>query len=236
MKSFLKVLGLAALFSGSLLQGYAIVFDKNSPVPYVDVYVYKVNSPEEAIKRHGNYARLQGLPQTVVDVLEKGRGISATIATAAGPATEGASIVVQKGFYTVVDAGKVGLKLFNKPLANVLGRAFRGDDDAFHEDVWRGNEGRGAEWPTNKPNMYAIVTLPNNLVALNDPILLPLRSVTGFTITAGADPEKPGNTLYKAEFNPGFASQYISAANDKRDKTKAKSLAKISGERAILGQ
>lgn len=236
MKSFFKALGLLALMSGSLLHGYAIVFDKDSVIPYVDIYVYKVNSPEEAIKKHGNYARLLGLPQTVVDVLEKGRGISATIATAAGPATEGASVAIQKGFYTVVDAGKVGLKLFNKPLQEVLGRAFRGDDHAFHEDVWRGNRGRGAEWATNNEYMYAIVTLPNNLVALNDPVLLPKRGVTGFTVTATPDPEKPGNTLYKANFSSRYASQYIRSEDDKRDKKKAKSLAKESGQRAFDGK
>ncbi|CAN5154752.1 hypothetical protein BH09DEP1_BH09DEP1_2700 [soil metagenome] len=236
MKSFLKVLGLAALFSGSLLQGYAIVFDKNSVIPYVDIYVYKVNSAEEAIKKHGNYARLLGLPQTVIDVLEKGRGISATIATAAGPATEGASVFIQKGFYGVVDAGKTGIKLFNNPLNDLLGRAFRGDDHAFHEDVWRGNRGRNAEWATNNPSMYAIVTLPNNLVALGDPVLLPMRGVTGFTVTTSPDPEKPGNTLYKSQFGSQYASQYIRSEDDKRDKNKAKALAKESGERAFNGQ
>lgn len=236
MKSFFKALGLLALMSGSLLQGYAIVFDKNSAIPYADIYVYKVKSADEAIKKHANYARALKLPESIVEVLEKGRGISATIATAAGPATEGASVFIQKGFYTVVDAGKVGLKIFNKPLNEIIGRAFRGDDHAFHEDVWRGNRGRGAEWATNNEYMYAIVTLPNNLVALNDPVLLPKRGVTGFTVTASADPEKKGNTLYKANFSSSYAGQYIRSEDDKRDKGKAKKLAKESGERAFNGQ
>ena len=233
MKSFLKALGLLALTTGSLIQGYAIVFDKNSPVPYVDIYTYRVNSVEEAIKKHGNFARLMGLPQTIVDVLEKGRGISATIATAAGPATDGATIFIQKGFYQVVDASKVAMKLFN--VNALLGRIFRGDDHAFHENVWRGNRGRSAEWATNN-TMYAIVTLHNNLIPLNDPELLPTRGVTGFTITQTPDPEKPGNTLYKAQFSYQYASQYIGSGDDKRDKSKAKSLAKESGERAFIGK
>lgn len=226
-----------ALMSGSLLHGYAIVYDKNSPIPYVDIYVYKVNSVEEAVKKHGNYMRLLGLPKDIIETLEKGRGISATIATAAGPATDGATVFIQKGFYGVVSAGQKALeiKLVNSVLNEVMGRAFRGDDHAFHNDVWRGNRGRGAEWKTNN-TMYAVVTLHNNLAMLGDPVLLPTRGVTGFTITASPNPQEPGKTLYKAEFSPAFANQYISAENDKRDKGKAKKLAKESGERAFLGQ
>lgn len=232
MKSLLKALGLLALMSGSSLQGYALVFDKDSPIPYVDVYMYNVKSADEAIKKHANLGRLLGLPQNVIDILEKGRGVSATVATALGPATDGASIFVQKGVYQVVDAGKIGLKMFNTQITDLLGRAFRGENHAFHKDVWRGNAGRDAEWSTDK-TMYAIVTLPNNLVALNDPVLIPPHTVDGFTITMTPDPQKPGNTLYKAKFDKNIANvQYSPAAGDKRDKKKAKELAKTSGEAA----
>lgn len=231
MKSLLKVLGLAALFSGSLLQGYAIVYDKNSPVPYVDVYVYNVKSVEEANKKHANYARLQGLPTKIVEILEKGKGPSEAIAMALAAPTEGASVAIQKGVYTVVGAGKAGIKIFDKPIQEGLGRIFRSDDHAFHEDVWRGNRGRNAEWKTEK-TMFAIVTMPNNLLQLNQAVALPTRGVTGFTLVATGDAKAP----YRAEFNQAFASQYISSETDKRDKKKAKALAKESGERAFNGQ
>lgn len=229
MKSLLKVLGLAALFSGSLLHGYAIVFDKNSPIPYVDIYVYKVNSVADAAKKHGNYARLQGLPTKIVEILEKGKGPSEAVAMALAAATEGGSVAVQKGFYSVVDAGKAGIKIFDKPLAEGLGRLFRGKDDAFHEDVWRGNRGRSAEWPTNN-TMYAIVTMPNNLLPLAEPIQLPTRGVTGFTIVSTGDAKAP----YKVQWT-NHMGQYISAEADKRDKKKAKALAKTSGQAAYVG-
>lgn len=231
MKSFFKALGLMALVSGSLLQGYAIVYDKNSPVAYVDVYTYKVKSVEEAKKKHANYARLQGLPAKVVEILEKGKGPSETVALALAGATEGASVAVQKGVYTVVDAGKAGLKLFDRQIAEALGRAFRSDDHAYHDNVWRGNRGRNAEWKTDN-TMYAIVTMRNNLLPLNEPVLLPTRGITGFTLVANNDQNVP----YKAEFNPSIGySQYISAETDTRDKKKARSLAKDSGEAAYQG-
>lgn len=231
MKSFLKALGLLALMSVSLLHGYAIVFDKNSPVPYVDVYTYKVNSVADAAKKHGNYARLQGLPTKVVEILEKGKGPSEAIAMALAVPTEGGSVAVQKGVYTVVDAGKAGIKIFDKPIAEGLGRLFRGKDDAFHEDVWRGNSGRGAEWKTDN-TMYAVVTMPNNLLPLAEPIHLPTGGVTGFTLVPTSDPKVP----YKAEWNPTLKRQYVSAETDTRDKKKAKALAKESGVRAYMGE
>lgn len=236
MKSFFKVLGLLMLMSASLMQGYAIVFDKDSPIPYVDIYVYKVDSAsaEKALEKHGNFARALGLPQNIIDILEKGRGVSAKVATALGPATDGATVFVQEGFYKVVDAGKLALKFFD--INPVIGRIFRGSDHAFHEKVWRGNRGRDAEWATDNPYMYAIVTLPNNLVPLNDPVLLPKRGITGFTITASPDPKNAGNTLYKAVFDPSIGMrQYMSADYDKRMKLRAKVLAATSGERAFFG-
>ncbi len=231
MKSLFKALGLMALVSGSLIQGYAIVYDKNSPEAYVDVYTYKVKSAEEAKKKHANYARLQGLPVKVVEILEKGKGASETVALALAAPTEGASVAVQKGFYTVVDAGKTGLKLFDRQVSEALGRAFRSDDHAYHDNVWRGNRGRNAEWKTDN-TMYAIVTMRNNLLPLNEPVLLPTRGITGFTLVATGDKNVP----YRADFNPSIGySQYISAETDTRDKKRAKALAKESGEAAFQG-
>jgi hypothetical protein len=229
MKSFLKALALVALTTGSLIQGYAIVFDKNSPVPYVDVYTYKVNSVADATKKHGNYARLQGLPTKVVEILEKGKGPSEAIALALAAPTEGASVAVQKGVYTVVGAGKAGIKLFDRQIAEGLGRAFRGKDDAFHEDVWRGNRGRDAEWKTDS-TMYAIVTLPNNLLPLGEPIQLPTRGVTGFTLVPTGD----ANVPYKVQWT-GSMGQYISAETDtfkSQDKGAIRRTAATSGEAA----
>lgn len=230
MKSFLKALALLALISGSLLHGYAIVYDKNSPVPYVDVYTYKVNSVADAAKKHGNYARLQGLPAKVVEILEKGKGPSEAVAMALAAPTEGASVAVQKGVYTVVGAGKAGIKLFDRQIAEGLGRAFRGKDDAFHENVWRGNRGRDAEWATNN-TMYAVVTMPNNLLPLGEPVLLPTRGVTGFTLVPSGDANAP----YKVQWN-GSMGQYISAETDtfkNQDKSAIRRTAATSGEGAF---
>lgn len=233
MKSLLKVLGLAALFSGSLLQGYAIVYDKDSPVAYVDVYLYKVKSEQQANEKHANYARLLKLPETVIETLEKGRGVSGTIAPKLG--SEAAA--VQKGVYQVVDVSKTGLKMFEAQKNEALGRAFRGKDHAFHSDVWRGNRGRDAEWKTDN-DMYAIVTMPNNLAPLNEPVFIGAHDVAGFTLVPTGNAQDP----YKAVFGGitgkyrGIASQYIRSEDDKRDKKKAKELAKISGERAFEGK
>ncbi|GMU18956.1 MAG: hypothetical protein AMXMBFR12_01480 [Candidatus Babeliales bacterium] len=231
MKLFLKALGLLALFSGSLLHGYAIVFDKNSPVPFVDIYVYNVNSPSAAAKRHANYVRLMGLPDQVIKGLEAAKGPVETLGTLAAGPTGGLTADLGTGYAAVVGAGKTGMNLFDKPVKGLLGRAFRSDDDAFHENVWRGNRGRGAEWKTEK-TMYAIVTMPNNLLPLNEPVLLPTRGVTGFNLVSTGDAKVP----YRAQFNSSLASQYISAETDKRDKKEAKELAKTSGERAFNGQ
>lgn len=238
MKSFLKALALMALISGSLLQGYAIMFDKNSPVPVIDgkqrpfvnIFVYKANSVEEAKKKHGNYQRLQGLPSKVVEILEKGKGPSEVIAAALAAPTEGGSVAVQKGFYQVVSAGKAGISAFDKPIAEGLGRLFRGDDHALHEQVWRGNRGRGAEWKTDQ-TMYAIVTLSDNLLALNEPVLLPTRGLTGFTLVPTSNKDVP----YVAQFAPIYSVQYIRAEDDKRDLKKSKELSKTSGIAAYYG-
>lgn len=233
MKSFLKVLGLAALVSGSLLQGYAIVYDKDSPVPYVDIYVYKVDSAQKANEKHANYARLLKLPETVIETLEKGRGVSGTIAPKLG--SEAAA--VQKGVYQVVDVSKTGLKMFEAQKNEALGRAFRGKDHAFHANVWRGNRGRDAEWKTDN-TMYAIVTMPNNLAPLNEPEWLAPHERAGFTLVATGNPEDPYKAVFGGIFGKyrAISSQYIPAEQDKRNLKVAKELAKTSGEKAFEGK
>lgn len=239
MKSFLKALGMLALMSGSLLHGYAIVFDKNSPkpviegkeYPFTDLYVYEADSVEKAKEKHANYQRLQGLPTKVVEILEKGKGPSEVIAAALAAPTEGGSVAVQKGFYTVVSAGKAGIKAFDKPIAEGLGRWFRGGDHAKHEEVWRGNRGRGAEWKTDQ-TMYAIVTLSGNLFALNEPVRLPTRGITGFTLVPTGNKDVP----YVAQFGSIYGAQYTPAETDTRNLKNAKELSKTSGQAAFDGQ
>lgn len=226
MNSFVKVLGLMALISCSLVQGYAIVYDKDSPVPYVDVYLYNVNSVEAANKKHANYGRAVGLPETIVKVLEVGRKPSEAVAMAASVVTEGASVAVQKGFYQVVDA----INLFKKPISSLIARGFRSDDHAFEKDVWRGNRGRDAEWKTGK-TMYAIVTMPGNLLPLNQPMLVQPNTLAGFTLVPTGDSKAP----YAAEFRDYLAAQYIPSEEDTRNLVDSKKLAETNGQAAYYG-
>lgn len=232
LKSIFKALALGALISGSLLQGYAIVYDKDSPVPKVDIYVYNVGSAEKATKKHVAYGKALGVSEKVIKGLESAKGPIAAIGAAAAAPTGGVSAGLGTGYGVVVSVLKVGMDLFKKPIQKAIAEIFRGEDHAFHENVWRGNRGRSAEWKTEK-TMYAIVTMPNNLLPLNEngPVKLPTRGVTGFTLVATGDPKAP----YKAKFDDSLRVQYISAEDDTRNKKEAKKLAETSGQHAYWG-
>ncbi|GMU18957.1 MAG: hypothetical protein AMXMBFR12_01490 [Candidatus Babeliales bacterium] len=239
MKSIFKMFALVALISGSLLHGYAIVYDKDSPVPKVDIYVYNVGSAEKAAKKHAAYGKALGVPAIVIKGLESAKGPIAALGAAAAAPTGGVSAGLGAGYGAVVSVLKVGMDLFSKPIQKAIAEVFRGEDHAFHENVWRGNRGRKAEWKTGR-NMYVIVTMPNNLLPLNEPIEVKSGRTTGFTLVPTGDARAP----YKAQFEndkervgliPISTQQYISAEEDKRDLKLSKDLAKTSGQHAFWG-
>lgn len=254
MKLISRIFGVAALLSAaSLLDGYAILHNSNSQIPYIDVYVWRADTAQRAKELQDDFARKLNIPEDVIKVLDVANGVSAPVGAALGPATGGASVAVQEGFSTGVNIAKKAYEVAGPQIKDVIGRIYRGKDDAYHADVPRGNRGRFAEWK-NPNRMYAIVTLPGSLIPLNaEPALLNPGAVLGVTVTSSPDPANPKNVIYKAVYNyPGAAqtvtktiagtkvnlpsgNEYIPAEQDTRNLNTVKELAKTSGAAALQG-
>ena len=233
---FVKTLSIGLLlFAGPLLHGYAIVHGSGSVLPAVDIYAYKAKDAADAMRQHKAYALTLSVPGAVADVLDKAKGVSAPIGAALAGPTEGFSIAVAQGFDITAKVLIEANKMFGTQIQDILGRAHRGDTNAFHSNVPRGNRGRFAEWETGDV-YYVIVTLHDNLVPLHEgavlanvgskevknpftkqTITLPAR-VIGFEIKQTPQRDKNGNQtmLYQAVFNDGARREYISARADER--------------------
>ncbi len=137
MKSFLiKMLAVAALFTGSLLQGYAIVYSSKSPVPYVDIYTYKADNFVDALKKHEEYASKFGIAKDLFDKLESAREATGKVAAVADKATEGIASKVQKGAYIGIDVAKFAYNQFKNDIDRAIATIAGGkNDNAFHEKV-----------------------------------------------------------------------------------------------------
>ncbi len=68
---FFKIFAITALFTGSLLQGYAVVYSYKSVVPLVDIYTFKANSPQEAKVKFILYASTVKVPATLFQILRR---------------------------------------------------------------------------------------------------------------------------------------------------------------------
>lgn len=255
MKHVYFILSVGTLFFSNILSGYGIVHHSSSALPEVDIYVYKVNSPEEAQAKHKKYAKVQGIPDNVLDVFDKITGITAPIAKKIDKETDGISVGLQEGFELAVGALQAISKAFKQPITTALAHYFRGEDHALHKNVPRGNRGRFAEWDTNN-TMYAIVTLHDSLIPLhNVPKKINPHMKSGFTVKSenmAAPSVKPAivenkeeamsiaplhssdseKKLYKVDFRSSYANEYISAEKDKRNRANIKEAAKIDGSKA----
>ena len=182
MKFGYFIFSIGTLFLSNAIFGYAIMHHSSSELPAVDIYVYKVDSAEKAQEKHKKYAKAQGVPDTVINVFDKIKGITAPIAKKLDKETEGLSVVLQEGFELGLSLVNDINKAFKKPITDAITHYFRGEDHAFHKGVPRGNRGRFAEWDT-KNNMYAIVTLPNSLIPLhNVPQKIGAHRKSGFAV------------------------------------------------------
>ncbi len=241
------------LFAGPLLHGYAIVHGSGSALPAVDIYAYKAKDAKDAIRQHKAYALTLSVPGAVADVLEVAKGVSAPIGAALAGPTEGFSVAVAQGFDITAKVLIEANKMFGTQIQGLLGRLHRGETNAFHPDVPRGNSGRFAEWRTGDV-YYVIVTLHDNLVPLHEGAVLASvgakkiknflgretilpANVIGFEIRTSPDPNKPGNQIYQAVFSDGAAREYIQADADQRtfknNKAEMLKRAKISGSDAL---
>ena len=214
MKSnFYKFISIGLVFlPGSLLYGYADVHHSTSELPAVDIYMYQVGSPDDAKKQHKDYAKWAGIPASALDIMDKVRGVTAPAAEALGTATAGVTVAVQAG----ADLGVPALRTVYEELITPkrwgeLWRTKRGNIDALHRNVPKGNKGRGAEWKNNKP-MYAIVTLPGTLVPLHErPAYVSAGGILGLAVKSEEDTTDPSKRLYTVDFNPKYNSEYAPA-------------------------
>lgn len=258
MKFKLHYFAIVPALTSSLVFGYADVHYSKSPLPFIDIYKYKASSPEDAMNKHKRFARSVGLPGQVIDILDKIKGISAPAAAALAAPTGGISVALQEGVSIATDVLREINNLLGKTIKDLIAKAWRGGDHAFHEDVPRGNAGRFAEWKTDNV-MYAIVTYPGSLIPLHakahkeDP-----HSVTGINIVEiGPDPKDPSKKLFEARFDGGrsqltqdpntgamlmrapsgvFAREYLPVYQDFRNKNSIRALATSSGEAALRGR
>ncbi len=242
------------LCTGSLMHGYAIVHGSSSALPAVDIYAYKAKDANDAMKQHKAYALKLDIPGKVVDLLDKAKGVSMPIGIALAGPTAGFSMAFAGGFNLTAETLKLANQVFGSQIKEILARLDRGDTNAFHSNVPRGNGGRFAEWKTGDV-YYVIVTLHDNLVPLHEGAVLAsvgskkLRSgfsgqeitlpgnVIGFEVRTSPDPKNPGNQIYQAVFSDGAAREFIQADVDERSykNNKAEMLkrAKVSGYSAL---
>ncbi len=241
------------LCTGSLMQAYAIVHGSGSVLPAVDIYAYKANSAADAMKQHKAYALTLHVPDTIVDVLDKAKGVSMPLGVILAGPTVGFSMAFAGGLNLTAETLKLANQVFGTQIQDLLGRLHRGETNAFHPDVPRGNSGRFAEWRTGDV-YYVIVTLHDNLVPLHEGAVLASvgakkiknflgretilpANVIGFEIRTSPDPNKPGNQIYQAVFSDGAAREYIQADADQRtfknNKAEMLKRAKISGSDAL---
>ena len=235
MKSyFIPIMSLALLlWTGSLMQGYAIVHGSGSVLPAVDIYAYKANSAADAMKQHKAYALRLSVPDTIVDLLDKAKGVSMPIGVVLAGPTVGFSMAFAGGLNLTAETLKLANEVFGSQIKEALARLHRGETNAFHPDVPRGNRGRFAEWETGDV-YYVIVTLHDSLVPLHEGAVLanvgskevktafgtttiPAR-VIGFEITQTPQTDKNGNQtmLYQAVFSDTAAREYMNARADQR--------------------
>jgi len=250
MKLPIKMLSIAVLLStASLINGYAILHNSYSKIPYVDIYVWRADSAQRAKQLMDDFASKLNVPQQIIDVLDAANGVSGPVAAALGPATSGASVAVKEGFSKGVEVTKAAYGALGSTISDLIGKVYRGKDDAFHANVPRGNKGRFAEWK-NPAVMYAIVTVPGTLIPLHaEPQRLDAGAVLAVTVNDMPDPAKPGNMIYRASFDypllarpqkiGGFTinptGEYIPAEQDTRNLNQVRELAKESGAAALKG-
>ena len=225
------------LFSGSQLQGYAIVHGSESILPAVDIYTYQAKNAQDAMRQHKSFALLLSVPDTVVNVLDKIKGVSAPVGLALAVPTEGISVALAEGFGVAVDALKFANSLLGNQIKDGLGRLHRGDSNGYHSNVPRGNRGRFAEWRLDN-DVYVVVTLPGSLLPLHEGAVvsnMPTRKgsrvknpdhVVGFRVEQSEERDENGNPkrdskgqplyLYHAIFDQRSTSEYMQAADDKR--------------------
>lgn len=231
----LKTMPLLVLMLICPLLAYRISNDKDSVIPTVDIYMRPAKDAADALKKHLSLISKAGIPDTVVNIAQMVKGVSVPAGNLLNAPTKGVSIKVAKGVEYTADALKKVNDMFNPSIRDIIGRIDRGKDEAYHHNVVRGNRGRDAEWGVNK-DMYAIVTLPDSYIPLNQPYLIPARSNVGFIVKETPDPEMPGNVILSADFNSASARQGIPSENDTRDKNEMRRLAQESGEYAFNGK
>lgn len=215
---------------------YAIVHASASALPEVDIYAYKANSAEEAIKLHKDFARYLKIPETTIAMMDKVQAITKPYATSLEATTGGWSIILQEGFEMAVGILKGGQEAFSKPIETALAELKRGDNDAYHPNVPRGNRGRFAEWKAPH-DLYIIVTLPGNIMPLNaTPKKVGKSSIMSVKVMETQDPNKPGNKVYTTIVSTLQNAEYLAAEKDTRDQGKIRENAKISGKIAYNGQ
>lgn len=229
-----KAIPLVLLIAICPLFGYRISYDKDSVVPKVKIWMRPASSATDALKKHLSLQFKSGIPDTVVDIAQKIKGISAPAGNFLNAPTKGWSVKIAKGVQYTADALQKINSMFGSNIKDIIGRIDRGSDEAYHKVV-RGNRGRDGEWAVNK-DMYAIVTLPDSYVPLNEPYLVRARTNVGFIVTATPDPDIPGNVILSAHFNPASAAQGQPAEDDKRDRGEMRKLAEESGEWAYMGR
>ncbi len=231
----LKVLSLTMLVSICPILAYRIVHDKDSDAVAVSLWVRPASSPADALRKHLSFINKTEIPDTVVHVSQIIKKYSVPLGKILNTPTSGVSGKIATGLGFTADALKKINDLINPELKKLIGAIDRGKNEAFHENVVRGNRGRDAEWAVDK-DMYVIVTLKDDYVPISDPYFIPARTEVGFTVKTTPDRENPGLVIPVATFSAQYAAQGIPAELDKRDKSKMRELAKESGEWAYRGE
>ena len=234
----LKIIVLVLMGTPLLLGAYADVHTTKSVVPAVDIYKYYASNEQDAMRMHKDYVKALGIPDNVAQTLDKIKVITKPIAFAAGGASGGVTIALQAGFDIAVDVFQQAQDLFGRQLFNeAIGRAFRGDEHAFHPNVPRGNRGRFAEWNTDRV-MYAIVTLPGSLIPLHKFASREAPGdITNITVVLKDDIQNPGSKVYEVSFGGVEKNEFLPAEQDKRNRAHIRDAAKESGLKAanLLG-
>lgn len=209
MKNF-KLVAMAALaiLAGHMAYPYAIVHDKDSAVNSVQIYVFKDKD------NYTKYLRAEKVPEQVIGVADKLALAAPAVGAALAVPTEGASLIVAGGFTISVQVVK---QIINALQATGLrGAALRKAAGviAWHDNVVKGNKGRGAEWNwASIEKQYGVPRGGKLFIVVTDkekgiPLLqseLASDGLLGFTVK-----RDPKGQLY-AEQSSAVAAQYVPA-------------------------
>lgn len=206
----IQLLALGAILSlvGQAAYPYAIVHDKNSAIDRATIYVFKDRN------KYFELLKLAGAPDSALNYADKIAGYAPKAGELLATKTGGTSQTVAEAVPVALDISKGIISAIKE--TGLMSEIFRKSKGviAYHSDVVRGNQGRGAEWNwASIKDQYGLPRGSSLFIVITDkeygePLLtgtIPTDGLFGFTVTK----DENGNLIGKESADA--VSQYVPA-------------------------